>query len=247
MNRLTRDELLTRALDLIDSAALDQKDRPFGSTIQPQALTIGFLQDGLDFFHRKFPWTGLIKMQSVTFTAGTNLYALPTDYTLDLMNGVRIMQANTSGNPVKRRLLRKSLTWMLGRDSTTDAIGTPQCYCITGTNLRIYPYPDKTYSGGEFWYYALPDKMDADTKPTFPDDWTLIEYVRLRGREWTNEAPPGTAIEFCNTVVSQLQAAGLGNEGENDALELDRGFFHETGAESSHHRWSWMGAPVVNG
>ena len=46
INRLTRDQILIRALDLADSAVLDTKDRPAG-TIVAAALSIGWLQEAL--------------------------------------------------------------------------------------------------------------------------------------------------------------------------------------------------------
>lgn len=237
MNRYTRDELLSRALDLIDSSALDQKDRPRG-VIEPNALTIGFLQDGLDFFHNMFPFTGLVKKQTYTFS-GTTDYTLPTDFIHDCRDGVRVLQTDPK---VKIRLLRKSQSWILGRDTTR--IGQPYAYLIRGKTLVIFPTPDKSYTGGELWYFAMPAPLDADDIPEFPDDWTLIEYVRYRGKEWTGELPAGEAIKFCTSVVAKLQASGLGNEADNDALELDHGIFRPTGSEAARP-WDWMGPTTI--
>ena len=197
-NRLSRDEILLRALDLIDSPSLDQKARP-GNVLDAQSFLIGWLQDGLDFFHRKFPWTGLMAMQNLTL-AGTDTYTLPTDCVLDIRDGLRIMERQGTGSGTKRRLLRKSLSWLLSRDTTGDAVGTPTAYVMLPPSLRIYPHPDKAYAA-EFWYYSLPATLTAATIPNFPDDWTLVEFVRLRGKEWTGESAPGTALTFATSLA----------------------------------------------
>jgi hypothetical protein len=243
MNRLTRDQLIHRALNLIDSSALDQKDRPLGTALSPQAITIGFLQDGLDFFHRKFPWTGLVARQSFTIASGVAEYPLATlvpDYVLDVRDGVRIVGSAPQNFT---RLQRKSLTYIL--DRPTDAPGTPAVYCLVSGVLRLWPVPDKTWTGGELWYYKLPPILAAGDIPAFPDDWTLVEFIRLRGKEWTGEAPPGAAMDYCNLKCAELQRAGLGNEAVEDSLGLDRTFYRPFGAQGEAGRGSWMGSTVV--
>jgi hypothetical protein len=220
---------------MVDSPMLDQKERP-GGTIHQNAMSIGWLQDALDYFHRKFPWTGTIASSAVSIVGGTVLYALPTDYTLDVRDGVRIMQSDT-----KRRLRRKPLPWLLNRDTTQT--GTPAIYVVLGTNLRVWPVPDKAYTA-ELWYYQLPATLDTDDKPIFPDDWTLIEYIRLRGKEFTGEAQPGSAMGFAAGIAAGLQKSGLGVEGEDDQLHLDSSFFQPTG-QGGGSSADWMGEGIV--
>jgi hypothetical protein len=239
-NRLTRDEILLRSLDMIDSPSLDQKARPDGA-VDPHSMVIGWLQDGLDFFQRKFPWTGLITSSAYTL-AGTDIYTLPTTFVLDIRDGLRIME--TGANPVKRRLLRKSLTWLLSRDTTAARTGTPEAYVVLPPSVRIYPHPDRSYAA-ELWFYSLPAALQAYTVPNFPDDWTLVEFVRLRGKEWTGEMQPGAALAFANALAADLQKSGLGNEADSDALELDRAFFHPSGSGSAQP-WGWMGHTTIS-
>jgi hypothetical protein len=240
-NRLTRDEILLRSLDLIDSPSLDQKSRP-GGVLDPQSVLIGWLQDGLDYFHRKFPWTGLITRTALTLS-GTDTYALPADFVLDLRDGLRIMEPNGTAQATKARLHRKSLPWLLGQDTTVDAVGQPSAYVLLPPNLRIHPHPVRSYAA-ELWYYALPALLLADTIPNFPDDWTLVEFVRLRGKEWTGESAPGAALAFASALCADLQKSGLGTEADADSLPLDSTVFRPTGSIDAG-RWGWMGDATV--
>ena len=88
-NRLTRDEILADALDMVDSQALDQHDRP-GGVLQANAYGPRWLQRGLDIFHRAFPWSGTITTSALALTPSTNSYALPADFVLDKRDGVKI-------------------------------------------------------------------------------------------------------------------------------------------------------------
>ena len=229
-NRLTRDEILLRALDMVDSPSLDQKARPLGS-IDPQSYVIGWLQEGLDYFQRKIPWSGLLASTPFTL-AGTDLYDLPADFVLDLRDGLRIPS-------IRRRLERRSLTWLLDMDTEASRLGTPEAYVVLPPSIRIYPHPDKAYTA-EFWYYTLPATLTASTIPDFPDDWVLIEFVRLRGKEWTGESAPGTAIAFGAAMCADLIKSGLGNTADSDALQMDRHFFRPTGS-GGYDRNAWMG------
>lgn len=232
-NRLTRDQIINRALDMVDSAALNQKERP-GGALHQNAMSISWLQDGLDLFHRAFPWTGTVTTSVISFSPSTNTYALPTDFTMDVRNGIRIMQTNT-----KRRLHRKPLNWLLKQDTTSACNGVPWGYVILTPNIKVWPWPNNTYTG-ELWYYALPSELAAGQKPNFPDDWSLVEYVRLRGKEWTNEAEPSTAITYARGLIGQLMRSGLGIEADIDELELDDATFTRTGADGGHPS-DWMG------
>lgn len=238
MNRLTRDDILDRALNRIDSASLSQKDRP-GGVISPNAMCLTWLQDGIDLFHRVFPWTGLITTSAVSLSTTTNTYALPADFSHDVRDGLRIVQPSPKLN---RRLRRKSLSWFLSQDSTSAEIGCPGAYTIIGTNLRVWQWPDTSYAG-EFWYYKLPPALGPGDRPNFPDDWTLIEFVHLCGKEWTTEKEPGTSIAYANTMIAALRKSGLGEESENDALELDASFWRPSGSGRADVG-AWMGETI---
>lgn len=238
-NRLTRDELLSRALDQADCKALDLKDRP-GGVIQPNAMCITWLQDGIDLFHRVFPWTGLMAQSALSITSSTNAYALPSDYTLVFKDGVRINQ--TSPLLIKR-LHQRDWNWFLSRDTTVNTIGEPDSYVIRGTSVYLWPWPQTTYTG-ELHYYKLPAVLAANAVPNFPDDWVLVQYVKLCGKEWFNEEPRGVAIEYANAVIAKLRQAGLGQESENNALPLDSAFFRPSGSGGGAGYDSWLGDTV---
>ena len=57
MNRLTRDQIINRALDLADSSVLDAKDRPSNPTIEIDAISLKWLQEALDLFAKRFPFS----------------------------------------------------------------------------------------------------------------------------------------------------------------------------------------------
>jgi hypothetical protein len=145
---------------------------------------------------------------------------------------------------VKRRLRRKKLQWLLNRN-TLDNTGTPVGYVIVPPALRVWPIPDKPYTA-EFWYYNMPSIMAADTIPSFPDDWVLVKYVAIAGKEFTGEQPPGAAMQFAIAAANGLRQSGLGSEPEEDASALDPSFFRPTGSDMSYTS-DWMGDSISNG
>lgn len=239
-NRLTRDDILNRALDMIDSSSLDTKDRP-GGVIQANALSIGWLQDALDMFHQAFPWTGTTTSASVTYTGNNDQVTLPADFTLDVRDGFVISQTNPT---VRARLRRKPLTFILNYDVGSSDTGTPRWYTInSSTAATVRPIPDTTYTG-TLWYYKLPVALAPNVKPNFPNDWTLVEYVRLRGKEWTGELEASSAIGFAEKAIGKLRSSGLGVENENDSLDLDPTRFRPT-SNSQSQAWWWLGEAVI--
>lgn len=236
-NRLSRDQILHRALDLTDSAGLNAKERPGDppATLSPNAMSVGWLQDGLDLFHRAFPWSSTITKTAVTLSAET--LSAPSDLTLDFRDGVIISQTST-----RARLRRRSLNWLLSYDVATTDTGQPTGYVLIDHTFHLRPIPDTTYTGF-LWYYRLPEVLAASDRPSFPDDWTLVEYVHLRGREWTGESEPTAAMTFALAAIGKLKAAGLGQEPENDALELDPVRWSPSGS-GGFDRDAWMGSSV---
>lgn len=240
-NRLSRDDIVTDALDMVDSQALDLHDRP-GGVLAANAYSVRWLQRGLDVFHRAFPWAGTIVTSAFTFTNATNSYALPANFVLDKRDGIKIEQPSP---PIDRRLLRKSLDWWMSRDMTIRALDIPQDYIIIGSTVRLYPWPKTSYPA-TLWYYKLPDALAPNERPNFPDDEILVEYVNLRGKEWTSEKEPGTAMTYAKLMIDQLRKSGLGEEAEVDALPLDRDTFRPTGSGWGYDP-AWLGSTVPNG
>lgn len=225
-NRLDRDTILKRALDLTDSPALDAKDRPIG-TILSTALSISWLQEALDFIIKKFPFSSDIKTSVVSLAKGDTSFALPDDFVLDYVNGI-VLDDN------KGRLTRRGFGTILNRSTT--ATGTPTIYSIKGSTCHIWKKTDKAYTGTLYYYY-LPNVLAATTVPTFPDDWILVQYVWIKAQEWHKSLLPGSAMEFANKYIADLQKSGIGPESEEDQLGIDAEFAKQPSNDPN----SWMG------
>lgn len=220
-NRLTRDEILLEALDLVDSPRLDEKDRPAG-TIQATALSIKWLQKGLDLAHNTYPWQGELKTATFTLVAGTPTYSIATiasDFVLDFKNGVVLPDD-------KGRLRRAPLNLILEFKTSSSSQSAPERYCIHNNLLVVRPIPRESYASTTLYYYSLPAALGANDVPHFPSDMLLVEYVHLRGREWLREIEAGTAEKYLLDACARLQKSGLGPEAEiDDTITLDRDVF----------------------
>lgn len=214
MNRLTRDGVINRALDLADSPTLDAKDRPSG-TVLATALSVGWLQDGLDYFFHAFPWQAVITASPLTLTTGQATYAQPAQCIRDYKDG--IVLAEDAG-----RLTRRGLSHLLNQRVGTYA--KPQWYTIQGGQIRVSPTPDKIYAA-TLWFYQLPSALSATTVPNFPSDLVLVKYVMLRAQEWMRSIPPNSAEQYARGEITQMQRMGLGQEAEADVIPLDRDAF----------------------
>ena len=239
MNRLTRDQIITRALDMTDSPTLDAKERPDGVTITG-TLATGWLQDGLDYFHNRFPFATDVKIATITWVTGQTFYSLPTDYIIDFADG--IVLSNSDG-----RMVRKGLGFLLNiAIDQSQQWGKPGFYTIT-SSILVRPAPSAQWSGktATFYYYAMPAILGASDVPHFPSDLILVRYVYLRGLEWTRAVAPGTADQYALQVVGDLQKQGIGNEAEDSQIPFDRQAFPGNRIGSDPN--SWMGTPVVSG
>lgn len=230
-NRLQRDQILIRALDLLDSAVLDNKDRPAG-TIVSTALSIGWLQEALDLFHKKFPFQAAIKSSALVLTQNASTVALPSDFLLDYKNG--IVLAGDEG-----RLQKRSLDYILKQAVSSGSEGKPLIYTIRGDLIHFSPTADKTYNA-TLYYYSLPAVLGASTVPTFPDDQILTDYVWLRGQEWHGKIQPGTARAFAEQQIKELQKAGIGSEAEADQIDIDTLSYAAQPVAAD----AWMGSTV---
>jgi len=224
MNRLNRDEILIRALDLADSPVLDAQDRPSG-TIVAAAFSPGWLQEALDIFAKKFPFSQTLIEVAVSIPANTgsvsrSTITVPADYIQDYRNG--ILLDDDDG-----RLQRRSIDFLFGLSRGTGSspvIGTPKLYAVVGATIYLHPQADVLYNG-DLWYYQLPAVLGATTVPFFPDDHILVEYVWLKAQEWHRVIPPGSAFVFADKMIADLQKAGIGSEAEPDVIPLDKRIF----------------------
>ena len=228
MNRYTRDAIIDRALDMLDSPTLNAKERPGG--VLTGTMAVGWLQDALDLFHHEFPWQGVVKKLAVTLDT-TGLLTLPSDFVLDVRDGLVI-----AGHG---RLMRTSLQRFITLQITTATSGDVARYVVRPPQIEVLPMP-RANTAATLWYYSLPAVMTANVLPNFPSDWLLIEYVRLRGREWHNMLPPGSAVAYAREEINRLRIAGLANEPEDDRIPLDRETFVRPGGRND-----WMGGTTT--
>lgn len=230
---------------MADIASLDAHDRPTGPIVE-HAYSIGWLQDGLDYFHHKWPWAANVKTFTFTTTPSVESYDITAapisvaDFVLDVPDGVNL----TVSTNVIRNLLRWGLTDLIKAKSAQNMVdGTPQPnvplrYVLIPPRLYLFPSPDKAYSVS-VWYYSVPVVLaDGAKVPQFPSDWVLVEYVRMRASEWARIMDPGSAKGYADKVIGELQAAGLGTEAGANYIPLDARVF---GPQTQVGREDWMG------
>jgi len=213
-NRLNRDEILNRALDLADSAVLDSKDRPEG-IIVTTALSITWLQEALDYFHKKFPFQAALVTTPVTISENDITITLPADFIQDYKDGILL---DDDGG----RLIRRGLSELLNRSRGTTASpvrGTPDIYAIRGGLIEFAPKAQKAFTG-TLYYYKLPAVITESQIPNFPDDFILVQYVWIKAQEWHRVVGTGSALQFANDRIADLQKSGIGNEAEEDVIPL---------------------------
>lgn len=229
INRLDRDTILNRALDLADSAVLDEKDRPSG-VILPTAFSIAWLQEALDLFYKKFPFQANIVSTAITIAENDTTIAIPSDMILDYKDG--ILLENDAGR-MRRRSFSRLLDIPKG-NSTNPLRGTPSRYAIIGNVIRFIPKALRQFKA-ELFYYQLPPVLGPTDTPPFPDDHILTQYVFLKAQEWFRVAPVGTALKFAFDIISDLQKQGIGREAEEDQIPLDPDNFGERVRDDLEH------------
>lgn len=243
-NRLTRNQVCNRALDLLDSPRLNEidgrgnpPDRTFA--LGDTALTVGWLQDALDLAVNLYPLSGNLTSTTVNFVTGTTSYALPSDYIIDYPHGIVIEADGIQ----QAQMFRRGFNFLLKLRTDSQSRRRPAFYCARNSLLEIRPAPDIAYTG-TLYYYALPAVLEANTIPTFPSDFMLVEYVKMRGLEWLRELPPDSANKYLQATMAQLVKAGLGQEAESDQIDVDPVNF--PGDPGFTDQTAWMGQSVIS-
>ena len=220
----------------MDSPNLDAKERP-GGTLLPSAMCIGWLQEGLDYMHTRYPWGSILLEATITWVAGQVRYDLPSGFIQDYEDG--LYHDEDAGG-----MERKGLGHLLRVPKVAQSTwGKPCWYTIAGTEVIVRPAPSAAWAGktATLNYYGMPDPLGPTTVPKFPSDIVLVRYIWLRGMEWTRAVEPGTAEKYLTGIVADLQSQGIGNEAESRTVPLDRTAFPGPGAD----RFTWMGPTTV--
>jgi len=216
LNRLDRDTIINRALDLADSAVLDAKDRPSNPVLATGALSISWLQEALDLFAKRFPFSNNITTSVVSVAINDSSFAVPSDFIQDYKNG--ILWDENEGR-MTRRGLNALLNVSLGTTASPHQ-SIPDIYAVKGTTIEIRPKSNKARTGTLF-YYQLPSILASATVPFFPDDYILVHYVWIKAQEWHRVVPIGSALQYAEDRIKDLQRSGIGNEAEATEIELD--------------------------
>jgi hypothetical protein len=243
VNRLSRDQLIHRALSEAHLAGLDEHDRP-GGVITPEAYTVAWLQDGLDLFHHLYPVAGQILQVALTLATGTNSVSLAgaTRFTLAVKDGLVI----TGPSRVVRARQSDYTSWLdyvaSGDPTTGPQRHIPSRYFVKGASLTYWPTPDQTYAA-TLDYHALPAEMTkgSDT-PVWPSDQLLVDYLVAKAREWALMVPPGTAQDMAEKAVGKLRSAGQLAEATDLAIPLDPTVFLRMPLTDNPD--AWMGSTV---
>lgn len=213
-NRLTRDQIINKALDLADSPSLDAHDRPSNPTISASAFCLDWLQEGLDCFYAEFPWQAVLATASGTLAQGATSITFPATYIIDVKHGVVIPSLN-------RRLIRTSFQKWIDRNTIYTSQGVPEVYATKGNTLMVHPIPDASYAY-TLYYYSLPATMSGGTIPDFPTDWVLVKYLHIACQEWIRMVPPGSARSYALGEIGRIRKAGLQGEPEDNEIPLSR-------------------------
>lgn len=249
MSRYSRDEVLIQGLELASSPTVIKHDMP-GGTIEPSAYSIKWLQNALDMFHRKYPFS--TDVTNVSMYLGVNTYDLvlssdhsiylPTDYILDIRHGL-LGEINNQKFRVERRGFQ---TWLQASQfNNNTSVRRPFTYTTVNNRIKIAPQVSEALSL-TLWYYALPAALEAEDQVPFPDEWSLIEFIRLKALEWTRSIEIGTAQAYLTKELGRLRASGLLHETEYDVFPLENNQVLIEGV-GGDVRNAWMGYPTLPG
>lgn len=240
-NRHQRDTLIKLAIDESQVAQLKQHDCPNG-VVQPDAYSIEWLQHIIDFWYHKLPFSAGVDDIQLNIPALTTAIPVPENFILDVRNGY-VRQCTDSVYSMGR-MIRIPLQKWLNRDlmyqgqisNTTNSV--PNFYMIQGSNIKVTPQ-SSIARNARLWYYFLPPVLQSNDRPLFPNDYVLIEYLKIRALEWCRVYEPGTAQKFCDKIVLGMKAAGLMNEPEDDEIPFDT-LTYKSGY-SNGASYAWMG------
>ena len=247
-SRYVRDELIIKALDMAQVPNLNSHDIP-GNVVQQDAYAIGWIQDIIDFWYHMVPFSSTVTNVSLNCVANSDQITLPSDFILDVRNGYLVETVPSTTTSMKRVIrvpLQKWLNRQVVFQNPANTVNHPYFYVVQGKTaaglqlLKVTPTPTIN-TVGTLWYYQLPPILDANDKPTFPNDYCIVEYVRIRALEWCRAYDPGTSQKFCDKIVAGMKANGLMNEPEDDELPFDQLQYRKTIDYRTAYTYGWMG------
>jgi len=239
-SRYTRDEIISQGIELSASATIIQHDLG-GGLVSPNAYSIKWLQNALDMFHKRYPFSSDVQSVALTIpmnsydaylTSDSNKYR-PTDYMIDVRDGIVCNIRNQS-----YRLKRLSFQYWLNNTvrNTLQTTTQPTIYCTVNNRFKVAPLLTQAQAA-TLWYYALPTLLDANDIPNFPDEWVLIEFVRLKALEWTRSIEPGTAQVYMTKELARLRSTGLLDDTEYEVIPLENNQVIPDGALVNRNAW----------
>jgi hypothetical protein len=246
-NRYCRDELILNMLLLVQNANLEQDEAP-GGVVQPQAMSIQWLQDILDFCYHKSPFSSTITHVDFPCSGFSDTLILPADFILDVRDGYLVRNVASDGQSLQRvyrRAFQDFLDQRLGMQRQRIRPGDytiPQYYSVVERDpqghqlMQITPVPQGLVNG-VLWYYQLPPRLGPSDKPVFPSDQVIIEYMRIRALEWMGLADVGTSLKYEEKLVAGMKAAGLLNEPERTQFPFDTMNYRQGNFRGSPFAW----------
>ncbi len=246
--RYVRDEIISQGLDLASSPTVSQHDMP-GGVVQPNAYAIKWLQNALDMFHRQYPFASDIVTATMTIPVNADdIYVtslgstgyLPTDFILDMRNGLFVSIGGRN-----KQIFRKSFQYWLPQAQSMQNTPqqSPSIYAIANNRIKIAPRVSTALSG-TLYYYQLATALGPNDACNFPDEWTLIEFIRLKALEWTRAIEPGTAQNYFSKQLAGLRSSGLLNEPEyEDGIPIENNQSFTEGMNVNRN--TWMGSIAI--
>ena len=237
--RYSRDELISIALELLDASTLTQHDMK-GGIVSSNAYSIKWLNEALDSYHLRYPFSGDITAVDMVIdgtlsymTLATSPQAfLPDDFMLDCRDGVILQQSSGF-----TRLFRGNFqTWLDTYNATFNMPqNTPRSYAIWQGKIQLAPVPSVGYTA-ILWYYARPALLTATDRPDFPDEYVLIDFIRIKGLERLNQAAPGTARQYMQKEMARLRSIGLLHDAEEERMHISQSIVGD-GSEMNRNRF----------
>ena len=222
MGRLTKANIVTRALELVGNTAIQARGELWCDLL-------------LDHLARAYRWPELQKQHAAAIGAGTSTVAYPTDYGSLVYNsdvgGVGVFQDSTGGRTPVLELVAPAARSTV--DHTTDGAGTPAFVGDDRNGSRWILHPISNVAGTLYLEYsAVPVTIVSTGIPWYPNDLALVNaLVDIAERH-----ERGTMVSTEKAIADQAARLALGSPsrlklwmggGRGDGL--DPRFFHRGG------------------